>query len=113
MDARLQAATPSDSAAPAAGSVVAVTRRLDTLPITRLHVAALAVCTLGLFTDIAEVALSNALAAIFLAPPHNMPRGASRCSSPPSSPVGRWAPHSSGSSVIASAAGAPFRPPWR
>ncbi|MBA9061256.1 putative MFS transporter [Methylobacterium fujisawaense] len=75
MDARLQAATPSHSAAPAAGSVAVVTRRLDTLPITRLHVAALAVCTLGLFTDIAEVALSNALAAIFLAPPHNMPRG--------------------------------------
>ncbi|MEH3064349.1 MAG: MFS transporter [Methylobacterium radiotolerans] len=42
---------------------------------TRLHAAALAICTLGLFTDIAEVALSNALAAIFLAPPHNMPRG--------------------------------------
>nr|WP_244435244.1 MFS transporter [Methylobacterium sp. B34] len=42
---------------------------------TRLHAAALAVCTLGLFTDIAEVALSNALAAIFLAPPHNLPRG--------------------------------------
>ncbi|MFF9550003.1 MFS transporter [Methylobacterium fujisawaense] len=75
MDARLQAATPSHSAAPAAGSVAVVTRRLDSLPITRLHVAALAVCTLGLFTDIAEVALSNALAAIFLAPPHNMPRG--------------------------------------
>ena len=57
------------------GSVAAVTRRLDHLPITRLHVAILALGTLGLFTDIAEVALSNALAAIFLAPPHNLPRG--------------------------------------
>ena len=37
--------------------------------------AILALSTLGLFTDIAEVALSNALAAIFLAPPHNLPRG--------------------------------------
>lgn len=52
-----------------------IAARLDRLPVTRLHLAILAVCTLGLFTDVAEVALSNALAAIFLAPPHNMPRG--------------------------------------
>ena len=57
------------------GSVAAITRRLDPLPINRLHVAILALGTLGLFTDIAEVALSNALAAIFLAPPHSLPRG--------------------------------------
>ena len=57
------------------GSVAAITRRLDPLPINRLHVAILALSTLGLFTDIAEVALSNALAAIFLAPPHSLPRG--------------------------------------
>ncbi|WP_159392775.1 MFS transporter [Methylobacterium sp. C1] len=75
VDARIQAARLSDPLAPVDGSVAAVTRRLDSLPITRLHAAALAVCTLGLFTDIAEVALSNALAAIFLAPPHSMPRG--------------------------------------
>ncbi|WP_244507562.1 MFS transporter [Methylobacterium phyllostachyos] len=52
-----------------------IAARLDRLPVTRLHLAILAVCTLGLFTDVAEVTLSNALAAIFLAPPHNMPRG--------------------------------------
>ncbi len=52
-----------------------IAARLDRLPVTRLHLAILAVCSLGLFTDVAEVALSNALAAIFLAPPHNMPRG--------------------------------------
>ncbi|WP_331308653.1 MFS transporter [Methylobacterium oryzae] len=75
IDARTQAARSSEAAAQADGSVEAVTRRLDSLPITRLHAAALAICTLGLFTDIAEVALSNALAALFLAPPHNMPRG--------------------------------------
>ena len=55
-------------------AVAAITQRLDGLPVTRLHLAILAVCTLGLFADIAEVALSNALAAIFLAPPHNLPR---------------------------------------
>ncbi|SDA09778.1 MFS transporter, putative metabolite:H+ symporter [Methylobacterium sp. UNC378MF] len=75
IDARIQAARPPDAAVHTGGSVAAVTQRLDALPITRLHAAALAVCTLGLFTDIAEVALSNALAAIFLAPPHNMARG--------------------------------------
>ncbi|WP_267422451.1 MFS transporter [Methylobacterium sp. GC_Met_2] len=56
------------------GSVAAIARRLDALPVTWLHVAIFAVSTLGLFADIAEVALSNALAAIFLAPPHNLPR---------------------------------------
>lgn len=64
-------APPSDPR----GSLTAITARLDGLPLTRLHLAILAVCTLGLFTDVAEVALSNALAAIFLAPPHSMPRG--------------------------------------
>ncbi|TXN53009.1 MFS transporter, partial [Methylobacterium sp. WL2] len=64
-------APPSDPP----GSLTAITARLDGLPLTRLHLAILAVCTLGLFTDVAEVALSNALAAIFLAPPHSMPRG--------------------------------------
>jgi putative MFS transporter len=67
----------SDAAAQdAAGQAPhAVASRLDCLPVTWLHFAILAVCTLGLFTDVAEVAISNALAAIFLAPPHNMPRG--------------------------------------
>ncbi|WP_313902019.1 MFS transporter [Methylobacterium sp. J-001] len=57
------------------GAPHTIASRLDRLPITSLHLTILAVCTLGLFTDVAEVALSNALAAIFLAPPYSMPRG--------------------------------------
>lgn len=52
-----------------------VVERLDRLPTTTLHVAIVALCALGLFADIAEVGLSNALAAVFLAPPYSMPRG--------------------------------------
>ncbi|WP_407527957.1 MFS transporter [Methylobacterium oryzisoli] len=52
-----------------------ISDRLDRLPVTRLHLAMTALCTLGLFADIAEVALSNALAAIFIAPPYGIPRG--------------------------------------
>lgn len=52
-----------------------IAERLDRLPVTRLHLTIVTVCTLGLFADIAEVAISNALAAIFTAPPHRMPRG--------------------------------------
>ncbi|GJE18980.1 MFS transporter [Methylobacterium marchantiae] len=59
----------------AAGSMAVIARRLDVLPLTHLHGAILAVCIFGLFTDVAEVALSNAFAAIFTAPPYNMPRG--------------------------------------
>ena len=48
--------------------------RLDPLPLTWLHLAAVAVCALGLFADIAEVALGNVLAAVYTAPPHGMTR---------------------------------------
>lgn len=51
-----------------------IAQRLDSLPVTPLHIAAIALCTLGLFADIAEVALSNALGAVFLAPPHRVPQ---------------------------------------
>jgi putative MFS transporter len=62
-------------AAPSAGPPTSIAERLDRLPLSGLHVAIVVVCTLGLFADIAEVAISNALAAIFMAPPHRMPRG--------------------------------------
>ncbi|MDP4024172.1 MFS transporter [Methylobacterium sp. NEAU 140] len=78
LETREDGATAGAAAAGDAGaddSVAAIARRLDGLRVTRLHAAILAVCTLGLFTDIAEVALSNALAAIFVAPPHSVPRG--------------------------------------
>ena len=51
-----------------------IAERLDRLALSRLHIAAIAICTLGLAVDIGEVALSNTFSAIFLAPPY----GASR-----------------------------------
>src|SRR5689334_13454444 len=53
---------------------VAIGQRLDRLPLTGLHVAIFALCTLGLAADIGEVALSNTFSAIFLAPPYNASR---------------------------------------
>ncbi|MEP9377393.1 MFS transporter [Aquabacter sp. CN5-332] len=47
---------------------------MDALPVTLLHRAILALCTVGLSADIAEVALSNVLAAVFLAPPYSLAR---------------------------------------
>src|SRR5262245_21136672 len=49
-----------------------IAERLDRLPVTRLHIAILAVCATGLFADIAELVLSNAFSAIFLAPPYSV-----------------------------------------
>lgn len=49
--------------------------RLDRLPVTCLHLGILALSALGLFADIAEVALSNAFSGIFLAPPYSVSRG--------------------------------------
>jgi MFS transporter, putative metabolite:H+ symporter len=64
---------PQGAPAFAAAARLTVAQRMDRLPVTRLHLAILALATLGLFTDIAEVALSNALAAVFLAPPYKVP----------------------------------------
>lgn len=50
----------------------AVAARLDALPFCRLRLALFAVLTLALFADIAEVALGNALGAVFQAPPRTM-----------------------------------------
>ncbi|HEV7256504.1 MAG TPA: MFS transporter [Bosea sp. (in: a-proteobacteria)] len=49
-----------------------VAERLDALPFCRLRFAIFAVGTLALFADIAEVALGNALGAVFQAPPRSM-----------------------------------------
>lgn len=60
--------------ADAAGAVefdaALIAARLDRLPVTMLHVAILALCTLGLAADIGEVALSNTFSALLQAPPY-------------------------------------------
>ena len=50
------------------------------LPVTRLHAAIVVVCALGLLFDVVEAALSNALSAVFSAPPHRG-RAAAACRS--------------------------------
>jgi putative MFS transporter len=52
-----------------------IAQRLDRLPVTALHIAVFALCSFGLFADIAEVALSNAFSGIFLAAPYHVSRG--------------------------------------
>lgn len=59
---------------PAEPSVPTIAARLDALPFCRLRLAIFAVATLALFADIAEVALGNALGAVFQAPPRSMTR---------------------------------------
>jgi MFS transporter, putative metabolite:H+ symporter len=54
---------------------IAVAQRLDRLPVTALHIAILAVCTIGLSADIAEVALSNVFSGLFQAAPYHASRG--------------------------------------
>lgn len=61
------------------GNVVAgatsAAARLDRLPLTPLHKAILLLTSLGLLFDVAEAGLSNALSAIFSAPPHQVAPG--------------------------------------
>lgn len=52
--------------APGAGAA------LDGLPLTRLHLAVLAVGTVGFSFDLMEVALGNVLSAVFSAPPYGL-----------------------------------------
>lgn len=59
---------------PANEAVRAIGARLDALPFGRMRLALFAVLTLGLFADIAEVALGNALGAVFQGPPHHLTR---------------------------------------
>ena len=63
----------ADCASPP-GAPDTIATRLDALPVTRLHWAILVVCALGLLFDVVEAALSNALSAVFSAPPHRVPQ---------------------------------------
>ncbi|MGJ7543792.1 MFS transporter [Variovorax sp. LT1R16] len=49
---------------------------MDRLPVTRLHLAAVALCALGFSFDLMEMALGNVLSAVFSAAPYNAPRQA-------------------------------------
>lgn len=51
----------------------AAQQRLDRVPVTRLHLALLAVCALGFAFDLMEVAMGNLLAAVFSSAPHQVP----------------------------------------
>ena len=53
-------------------SVAEIGRRMDRLPITRLHVAIVALATLGFAFDLLEVALGNVLGTVFSAPPYSV-----------------------------------------
>lgn len=68
----MTAATGNQGGTAFLGSSIA--ERLDRLSLNRLHVAVIALCTLGLAVDIGEVALSNTFSAIFLAPPYSASR---------------------------------------
>lgn len=46
-------------------------QRLDRMPVTRLHLAALALCGLGLALDLYELSLGVILSAVFSLPPHH------------------------------------------
>ena len=52
-----------------------VASRMDSLPLTLLHLAILAVGTLAFAFDLLEFALGYALSAVFSAPPHSVPPG--------------------------------------
>jgi MFS transporter, putative metabolite:H+ symporter len=47
-------------------------KRLDRLPLTRLHLLILAVCGLAFSFDLLEIALGSALSAVFSLPPHKV-----------------------------------------
>ena len=51
----------------------AVAARLDGLPVTALHVAAIALCALGFMFDLLEIALGSVLSAVFSTAPHVVP----------------------------------------
>ena len=65
---------PEDLSSPARSAAADIAARLDAAPFCRLRLAILCVATLALFADIAEVALGNALGAVFQAPPRSMTR---------------------------------------
>jgi MFS transporter, putative metabolite:H+ symporter len=62
----------TDAFAGSPARTIDIAARLDRLPVTALHRWILVVSALGLWFDIAEIALSNALSAVFSAPPHRV-----------------------------------------
>jgi putative MFS transporter len=56
------------------GTVSDIPKRLDRLPITRLHLLVIVACAIGFGFDLLEVALGNALSAVFSAPPYSVPK---------------------------------------
>jgi MFS transporter, putative metabolite:H+ symporter len=52
--------------------MIRIPERLDSLPLTRLHLAVALACSLALGVDLMEMSLGNALTAVFSAPPYNM-----------------------------------------
>lgn len=50
-----------------------ISRRLDSLPVTRLHVASVILCAFGFSFDLLEVALGVALSAVFSSAPNAIP----------------------------------------
>lgn len=63
---------PQDNPSSLTPPAAAIAARLDAAPFCRLRLAILCVVTLALFADIAEVALGNALGAVFQVPPRSM-----------------------------------------
>lgn len=49
-----------------------IARRMDELPLTRLHLALMAICGCGFTFDLLEVALGGGLSAVFSAAPHRL-----------------------------------------
>src|SRR5262245_46576042 len=50
----------------------ALTKELNELPVTRLHLFILVACAVGFSFDLAEIAFGSILSAIFSAPPHQV-----------------------------------------
>jgi MFS transporter, putative metabolite:H+ symporter len=73
MDATAGTAAPQD-ASPSQGASPTFESQLDALPVTPLHWLIVVVCALGLMFDVIEAALSNALSAVFSAPPYQVPQ---------------------------------------
>ncbi|WP_119387951.1 MFS transporter [Taklimakanibacter lacteus] len=48
-----------------------IVSRIDELPLRPMHIFAVLACALGLFFDLAEFAIGNALSAVFSAPPYS------------------------------------------
>ncbi len=47
--------------------------RLEALPLSRLHVAIIALCAIGFGIDLSETILGGVLSSVFTAPPHSLP----------------------------------------